>query len=95
MYSYVYFMVNKTNTTLYTCVTSNLVKRVYEHKNSINKSSFTHKYNCHKLVYYEVFEDIKLAIEREKQLKRWRREWKNELIEKSNPDWRDLWDDII
>ena len=69
MASYVYFMTNAHNTVLYVGVSSNLEKRVWEHKNGIYKSSFTHKYNCHKLVYYEVFGDIKDAITREKQLK--------------------------
>ena len=89
---HVYFMANKHNTTLYIGVTNNLQKRVWEHKNGVDKNSFTHKYNCHKLVYCEAFEDIKYAIAREKQLKKWKREWKNQLIEKENPDWRDLWD---
>ena len=90
MYSYVYFMTNASNTTLYVGVTSNLEKRVWEHKNSLDKSSFTHRYNCHKLVYYEAFGDIKYAIEREKQLKNWKRGWKNELVDKENPEWNDL-----
>ena len=91
MYSYVYFMANTHNTVLYTGVTRNLERRVWEHKNGINKGSFTYKYNCHKLVYYEVFGDIEYAIAREKQLKNWKREWKNELISKDNPDWLDLY----
>ena len=92
MYSYVYFMTNSNNTVLYVGVTSNLEKRVWEHKQSIVKSSFTYKYNCHKLVYYEAFGDIRYAIAREKQIKNWKREWKNELITNKNPDWVDLSD---
>jgi putative endonuclease len=71
-------------------VTSNLVKRVYEHKNNIIEG-FTKKYNIHKLVYYETTNDIESAIRREKQLKKWNRKWKIELIEKNNPKWRDLY----
>jgi len=83
-------MANHHNTVLYIGVTSNLEKRVWEHKHGINKSSFTYQYNCHKLVYYEIFADIRLAITREKQLKNWKREWKNELVKKVNPEWNDL-----
>ena len=90
MQSYVYFMANTHNTTLYTGVTGNLVKRVWEHKTGVDKKCFTHRYNCHKLVYYEVFNDIKNAIAREKQIKNWKREWKDELIAKDNAGWRDL-----
>ncbi|MCL2350470.1 MAG: GIY-YIG nuclease family protein [Defluviitaleaceae bacterium] len=79
MDSYVYFMTNSHNTTLYVGITSNLEKRIFEHKSGLKKNSFTYKYNCSKLVYYEIFADIRLAIEREKQLKNWKREWKNEL----------------
>ena len=88
--SYIYFMANAHNTTLYIGVTSDLVKRVWEHKNDFVKSSFTSRYNCHKLVYYEVHSDIKSAITREKQLKNWKREWKNELVSKENPEWNEL-----
>lgn len=90
MQSYVYFMTNSHNTVLYIGVTSNLVKRVYEHKNCVDKSSFTYKYNSHKLVYHEIFGDICYAIEREKQLKNWKRIWKNELVNKKNPNWDEL-----
>jgi putative endonuclease len=83
-------MTNMHNNVLYIGITGNLEKRVWEHKNGFNKSSFTYKYNCHKLVYYEVFGDIRHAIAREKQLKRWKREWKNELVAKENPDWKEL-----
>jgi putative endonuclease len=83
-------MTNTHNTTLYLGVTSNLEKRVWEHKGGINKNSFAFKYNCNKLVYFETFGDIELAIEREKQVKKWRRKWEEELIGKDNPDWVDL-----
>ncbi|MDR2547557.1 MAG: GIY-YIG nuclease family protein [Lachnospiraceae bacterium] len=88
--AYIYFMTNKNNRVLYIGITNNLERRVREHKNEVNKDSFTSKYNCHKLVYYEQTNSIRTAIEREKQLKNWKREWKNELIEKQNPMWEDL-----
>ena len=88
--SYVYFMTNKSNSALYIGVTSDLPKRVWEHKNKIFSDSFTGKYNCTKLVYYEETANIEDAIKREKQLKEWQRKWKNELIETSNPKWKDL-----
>ena len=87
---YIYILANKRNGTLYIGVTSNLIKRVYEHKNNIIEG-FTNKYNIHKLVYYEITSDIESAIRREKQLKKWNREWKLNLIENSNPEWRDLY----
>jgi putative endonuclease len=80
--------------TLYIGVTSDLVKRVYEHKNSF-VDSFTKRYNLKRLVYYEVYEDIVSAIEREKRLKNWKREWKIALIEEDNKLWRDLYNDIL
>ena len=92
MYSYVYFMSNSHNTVIYIGVTSNLEKRVWEHKNGINKTSFTFTHNCNKLVYYEIFGDITYAIEREKQLKNWKRAWKEALIAKENPNWDDIMD---
>ena len=90
MQSYIYIMTNKKYGTLYIGVTSDLIKRVYEHKNSF-VDGFTKKYNLKKLVYYEVFEDITEAIKREKQLKKWNRAWKIDLIEKLNPTWEDLY----
>ena len=87
---YIYILANKRNGTLYIGVTSNLVKRAYEHKSSII-DGFTKKYNIHKLVYYEISDDIESAIRREKQLKKWNRKWKLELIEKNNPKWKDLY----
>jgi putative endonuclease len=86
-------MANKTNTTLYLGVTNDLQRRVSEHKAKRNKG-FSEKYNCDKLVYFESGEYLVGAIEREKQLKNWKREWKNQLIEKCNPDWEDLSDSI-
>jgi len=88
--AYIYFMANNHNNVLYLGVTSNLERRVWEHKNHVNSECFTSKYNCIKLVYYEYVNSIKTAIDREKQLKNWKREWKNELIETSNPNWDDL-----
>ena len=83
-------MANKNNNVLYIGVSNNLEQRVWEHKNELNKDCFTSKYKCHKLVCYEHTNSIRSAIEREKQLKNWKREWKNELIEKQNPEWIDL-----
>ncbi len=91
---YVYILASKRNGTLYIGVTSNLVKRVYEHKNSLI-DGFTKKYNVHKLVYYEATDDINSAITTEKRLKKWNRAWKIELIEKHNPEWRDLYSDLM
>ena len=87
--AYVYIMTNKSNTVLYTGVTSNLIKRVYEHKQKL-VDGFTKKYNVTKLVYFEVFEDIENAITREKQIKGWLRNKKVILIESMNPEWEDL-----
>jgi putative endonuclease len=91
---YVYMMTNKRNTVIYTGVTNDLKRRVYEHKQKM-VDGFTKKYNVTNLVYYEVFEDIASAIEREKQIKGGSREKKVALIEKSNPGYRDLYEDII
>ena len=86
---YVYLLANKRNTTLYLGVTNDLKRRVAEHKLHIN-SGFSDKYNTEKLVYYEIHEHIYDAIQREKQLKKWRREWKDTLINEFNPEWNDL-----
>ncbi len=91
---YVYILTNKSNKVLYIGITSNLIKRVYEHKANLVEG-FTNKYRTHKLVYYEVFEDIINAITREKQIKGWLRSKKLELIEKFNPNWDDLYKTII
>lgn len=92
-YYYVYILASKRNGTLYIGVTSGLKGRVYEHKNDL-VDGFTKKYQVHSLVYYEVTNDIESAIRREKQLKKWKRKWKIELIEKNNPIWKDLYDDL-
>ncbi|WP_242204729.1 GIY-YIG nuclease family protein [Aestuariivivens insulae] len=89
--SYIYFMSNKNNTVIYIGVTSNLLKRVYQHKTKSLKG-FTYKYNCDKLVYYETFTDINQAIAREKQLKAGNRKRKEDLINSLNPEWKDLSD---
>ena len=86
---YVYILASHRNGTLYMGVTGDLIKRSWEHKNKIAEG-FTEKYNIDKLVYYETTNDIKAALQREKQLKKWNRKWKMELIEKENPDWVDL-----
>lgn len=90
---YVYILANKRNGTLYIGVTSDLVKRIYEHKNNLI-DGFTKKYNIHLLVYYEKYIDIYEAIQREKQLKKWNRKWKIELIKKFNNSWEDLYYEI-
>jgi putative endonuclease len=87
---YTYILTNKNNTVLYVGVTSDLQRRVHEHKTKHNPNSFTAKYNCDKLVYFEEFHFIEDAIGREKNLKNWKREWKVELITKHNPDWKEL-----
>jgi putative endonuclease len=92
--SYVYILASKKNGTIYVGVTSDLVKRVYEHKQNL-ADGFTKKYNVHNLVYYEVHKEIEEAITREKQIKKWNREWKLKLIEEKNPGWEDLYDEII
>ena len=89
----VYILTNKNNTTLYTGVTRDLRRRVAEHKLHINKG-FSYQYNTDKLVYYEVHDRLDLGIHREKQLKKWRRELKEKLINESNPEWKDLSEDI-
>ena len=91
---YVYILASKKNGTLYIGVTNNLLKRVHEHKNDLMEG-FTQKYRVHSLVYYEVYGDIIDAITREKRMKKWKRQWKIELIEKTNPQWRDLYSDIM
>ena len=85
----VYIMTNYSETSLYIGVTSNLPKRVWEHKNKVVEG-FTEKYNVDKLVYFETTDSIESEIKREKQLKNWHREWKINLIKENNPDFRDL-----
>jgi putative endonuclease len=91
---YVYILTNKSNTVLYTGVTSNLLRRVYEHKNKSVKG-FTSKYNVSKLVYYEEGEDSYGAISREKQIKAGSRQNKKDLINSMNPEWKDLYDELV
>ena len=94
MKGYVYILASGRNGTLYVGVTSNLIKRIYEHKNNLVKG-FSQKYSVHNLVYFEQFEDIEQAIEREKQLKHWKRYWKIKLINTINPAWEDLYSQVI
>jgi len=90
----VYLLASKPNGTLYVGVTSDLVKRVWEHKDDLVEG-FTSKYGVHLLVYYEMHEDMLGAITREKQIKKWNRSWKLKLIERDNPEWKDLWAEVI
>ena len=92
---YVYILSSNTNVTLYTGVTNDLVRRVYEHRNHLDPNSFTSKYNAHKLVYFEQTTDVRVALEREKQIKSWNRARKNALVETVNPRWEDLYPMII
>ena len=87
---YVYILANATNVTLYTGVTNDLERRLWEHKTHADPDSFTSKYNVTKLVYYESTTEVKTALEREKQIKSWNRGRKNKLIQKMNPFWKDL-----
>lgn len=87
-------MSNHSNKVLYIGVTNSLLRRISEHSSGMG-SVFTHKYNCTKLVYYEIFPDIEQAIKREKQLKHFKREWKEALVNSINPKWRDLAPEII
>jgi len=89
----VYILANKRNGTLYIGVTGNLQKRIWEHKQKLVEG-FTKKYNIDKLVYYEQTGNVYSALTREKQLKKWNRKWKLNLIEKNNPQWRDLYSEL-
>lgn len=91
---YVYIMASKRNGTLYIGVTNNVARRAYEHKNGLLEG-FTKKYKIDNLVYYESTENIESAIIREKQLKKWNRQWKINLIERDNPEWNDLYFELI
>jgi putative endonuclease len=86
---FVYILTNKNNKVLYIGITSNLLGRIFQHKEQATKG-FTSRYNIDKLVYYEIYEDVYEAISREKQLKNWHRDWKNRLIDSFNKDWEDL-----
>ena len=91
---YVYILANKFNTVIYTGITKDLLRRVYEHRNHMDPKSFTAKYDVTRLVFYETTTDVRAAIEREKQIKSWSRAKKNRLVETMNPRWQDLWESI-
>ena len=91
---YVYILANKSNSVIYTGVTRDLIRRVYEHRHHLDPNSFTAKYTVTRLVYYEATTDVRSAIEREKQIKGWNRARKNKLVETLNPQWQDLWESI-
>lgn len=90
----VYILASRRNGTLYVGVTGNLRKRIWEHKQDLVEG-FTKRYQVHDLVLYELYDDMSTAITREKQIKKWNRAWKLRLIERSNPEWKDLWPKII
>jgi putative endonuclease len=90
---YVYILTNRPNGTLYAGVTNDIIRRVTEHRANIG-SKFTTKYGIHRLVYFEAFEQIESAIHREKRIKTWNRAWKVRMILQTNPEWRDLFDDL-
>lgn len=90
----VYLLASKRHGTLYVGVTSDLIQRVWQHKNDV-VAGFTNQYDVHDLVWYEVHENMQSAIAREKAIKAWRRAWKIEMIEKENPAWRDLYNELI
>ena len=92
---YVYILANLTGTVVYTGVTNDVVRRVYEHKRNCDPNSFTAKYAVHKLVYYECTSSRYAAISREKQIKSWTRKRKNDVVESMNPKWLDLYDSIL
>ena len=94
MNSYVYILASYKNGTLYIGVTNDLKRRVWEHQHDLVKG-FTREYGVHDLVHYEIFEDIEEAILREKQMKKWNRNWKIKMINKSNPNWDDLYGSIL
>ena len=95
MQYFVYILTNKTHSVLYTGVTNDLIRRIYEHKNHLDKGSFTDKYNVSKLIYFEQTADVNAAIEREKQIKSWKREQKLALVMKSNPKFIDLYTQLL
>jgi len=91
---YIYILASKKNGTLYIGITSDLIRRIWEHKNNVVKG-FTKKYSVHTLVYCEVHPTFETAVQREKNLKKWKRAWKIKLIEEKNSEWRDLYPDIL
>ena len=92
---YVYILANNTNVAIYTGVTKDIVRRMYEHRHELDATSFTARYGIHKLVYFEETTDVRAAIDREKQIKSWKRAKKNQLIEATNPRWVDLYPSIL
>ena len=95
MQYYIYILATNDNKVIYTGVTNNLRRRVYEHKNSLDPKSFSSRYHINKLVYFECTGDVNSAIEREKQIKGWSRKHKNKLIESKNPKWEELYESIL
>jgi len=91
--AYIYFLTNHHNNVMYIGVSNDVIRRIAEHKAKINRG-FTYKYNCDKLVYYEIFTFMTDAISREKQLKNWKREWKDKLVNDFNSEWKDLSEEI-
>jgi putative endonuclease len=91
---YLYILASGKNGTIYIGMTNDLLRRVHEHKHNM-VAGFTAKYDVHMLVYYEMGGDVRAVIEREKQLKKWNRQWKINLIEKANPTWRDLYPELV
>ena len=92
--SFVYILSNRKHGTLYVGVTSDLARRIAQHKSDVT-GGFTTRYGTKSLVWFEVHDDVEMAIVREKRIKRWRRSWKIALVEEANPEWRDLFDDIL
>jgi len=91
---YVYILANKRNGTIYIGVTNDLRRRIYEHKSNLIEG-FTKKYSVHDLVYFEQTTDVQSALQREKQIKIWKRKWKLDLIETANPEWKDIYDELL
>ncbi|MBR4475140.1 MAG: GIY-YIG nuclease family protein [Alphaproteobacteria bacterium] len=94
-HGYIYIMASAPMGTLYIGSTSDLVGRVFEHKNKVYPNSFTAKYNCNILVYYEQIDDMNNMVYRERELKKWNRNWKLRLIIQKNPDWKDLYPEVL
>ena len=92
---YVYILANSTNTVIYTGVTNDLRRRIYEHREHLDSDSFTAKYNVTRLIYFDTTPDVTAAIEREKQIKGWNRKRKNKLVASMNPEWIDLYDTLL
>ena len=92
-YAYIYILANKPYGTVYIGITNDLSRRIYEHKNNAIKG-FTSRYDLHKLVYYEPFDDIQDALRREKNLKAWKRDWKIKLVSEFNPEWENLYEKL-